>query len=139
MLSVVIKMFCYFSQAYCYIISGRCFAVGLRFAGSSNKSAYDTLVSCLLYILPVVCIIYRHAENIDNLVFERLQCLNSTKLFLGSTLVLTCYITKRLQYINFMYICQSMPPSKIVFLNSLLVVCHGKIHSSCSNVTLLVG
>ncbi|XP_067942249.1 anaphase-promoting complex subunit 1-like [Watersipora subatra] len=32
------------SQAYCYIISGRCFAVGLRFAGSSNKSAYDTLL-----------------------------------------------------------------------------------------------
>ena len=33
-----------FSQAYCYIISGTCFAIGLKFAGSFNKSAYDTLV-----------------------------------------------------------------------------------------------
>lgn len=35
----------FFSQAYCYIVSGGCFSIALRFAGSSNKSAYDLLVS----------------------------------------------------------------------------------------------
>ncbi|CAH0559464.1 unnamed protein product [Brassicogethes aeneus] len=32
------------NQAYCNIIAGACFALGLKFAGSSDKDAFDTLI-----------------------------------------------------------------------------------------------
>lgn len=33
------------SQAYCNIIGGACMAMALKFAGSTNQSAFDCLVS----------------------------------------------------------------------------------------------
>ena len=42
-----------FSQAYCYIVSGGCFSIALRFAGSANQSAYDLLVSYLYIAISI--------------------------------------------------------------------------------------
>lgn len=35
-------------KAYCYIVAGACFAIALRFAGSANQEAFNTLVRVFL-------------------------------------------------------------------------------------------
>ena len=37
----------YFSQAYCNILAGASMVIGLKFAGTANQSAFETLVSTL--------------------------------------------------------------------------------------------
>lgn len=34
-----------FSQAYCNIVAGACFSVGLKYAGSGNDRAFELLLS----------------------------------------------------------------------------------------------
>lgn len=34
----------FYSQAYCNIIAGACFAMGLKYAGSANEKAFATLL-----------------------------------------------------------------------------------------------
>lgn len=44
------------SQAYCNIVAGACMAMGLKFAGTANALAYQTLLDCMkrcMYLLPV--------------------------------------------------------------------------------------
>ncbi|XP_029649484.1 anaphase-promoting complex subunit 1-like [Octopus sinensis] len=44
------------SQAYCNIVGGACMAMGLKFAGTANAVAYQTLLDCMkrcMYLLPV--------------------------------------------------------------------------------------
>ena len=38
-------LFIYFSQAYCNILAGASMVIGLKFAGTANQSAFETLVS----------------------------------------------------------------------------------------------
>lgn len=45
------------SQAYCNIVAGACMAMGLKFAGTANALAYQTLLDCMkrcMYLLPVL-------------------------------------------------------------------------------------
>lgn len=40
-----------FSQSYCNIVAGCSMAIGLRFAGTANEEAFDTLiVYCKMFI-----------------------------------------------------------------------------------------
>lgn len=40
-----------FSQTYCNIIAGCCMAMGLRFAGSANEEAFNTILYyCKMFI-----------------------------------------------------------------------------------------
>ncbi|GAB1607743.1 anaphase-promoting complex subunit 1-like [Argonauta hians] len=44
------------SQAYCNIVGGACMGMGLKFAGTANAVAYQTLLDCMkrcMYLLPV--------------------------------------------------------------------------------------
>lgn len=34
----------FYSQAYCNIVAGACFALGLKFAGSADTDAFETLL-----------------------------------------------------------------------------------------------
>ena len=38
------KLVFFFSQAYCNIVTGACFALGLKFAGSADQDAFETLL-----------------------------------------------------------------------------------------------
>lgn len=38
-------LFCFISQAYVNIIAGGCMVIGLKYAGSANKEAFECLVS----------------------------------------------------------------------------------------------
>lgn len=38
----IFYLFC--SQVYCNIVAGACFSIGLRFAGSANQDACDTIM-----------------------------------------------------------------------------------------------
>lgn len=40
-----------FSQSYCNIVAGCSMAIGLRFAGTANEEAFDTLIAyCKMFI-----------------------------------------------------------------------------------------
>jgi len=39
----ICKSFIFSSQAYCNILAGACMSLGLRFAGSANNEAFETL------------------------------------------------------------------------------------------------
>ena len=42
-----ISMCIFYSQAYCNVIAGACMVLGLKFAGTANQAAFNTLVSDL--------------------------------------------------------------------------------------------
>ncbi|XP_060553030.1 anaphase-promoting complex subunit 1-like [Ruditapes philippinarum] len=42
------------SQAYCNVVAGACMVIGLKFAGSANQEAFDTLVECMNRSLKVI-------------------------------------------------------------------------------------
>ncbi|XP_060071238.1 anaphase-promoting complex subunit 1-like isoform X2 [Ylistrum balloti] len=42
------------SQAYCNIVGGGCMVIGLKFAGTANKQAFDTLKECMRMSLEIV-------------------------------------------------------------------------------------
>ena len=39
------KLYLCFSQAYCNVIAGASMVIGLKFAGTANQAAFNTLVS----------------------------------------------------------------------------------------------
>ena len=41
--SLKLKYILFYSQAYCNILAGACMALGLKFAGSANTKAFETL------------------------------------------------------------------------------------------------
>lgn len=41
---IVVFLLQFFSQAYCNIIAGACFGLGLKFAGSADQDAFETLL-----------------------------------------------------------------------------------------------
>ncbi|XP_053374220.1 anaphase-promoting complex subunit 1-like [Mercenaria mercenaria] len=42
------------SQAYCNVVAGACMVIGLKFAGSANQEAFDTLVECMNRSLKII-------------------------------------------------------------------------------------
>lgn len=62
------KFFC--SQAYCNIIAGAALCIGLRYAGTENQTAFDTLLDTLDLFFNMETLYHYIGENAGKATIE---------------------------------------------------------------------